>query len=424
MYIVDALKSKDKVSIRGWAAELRDLKKVKFIVLSDKTGRAQVLLKDAKQELNDEFSKLTKEDYIEVSGKFVENPQAMNGKELIPDSIKIISKSEQPFPIDLSGKIETGLDKRIDWRFLDMRKPQVLAVFQLQNELIKSMVDFMHKEGFNRIFSSKIVGAPTEGGTEYFEMKYFDRKAYLAQSPQFYKELALLSGLDKVYEIGMVYRAEPHHTSRHLCEYVSFDYEMVADSMEEVMSIEEKMLRYTFEQLNKNCKPILDMYKTKLLFPKSIPRVHFNDAVKIVEKMGIKTEPGDLTPAGERALCEWSKKEHDSEFVFLAYFPWKHKIFYAKKKGKVDAESFDLLYRGIEITTGGRREENPEQRAKQMKEKGLDPAQFDHLRFTKYGNPPHGGLAIGVERLTCQILGLENVREASLTPRDPTRLTP
>ena len=422
MYIIDALKSKENVKLRGWVQELRDLGKVKFIVLRDKTGILQIVVKGEK--ISFAFKELSKEDYVEISGKLIESKQAPNGKELIPDAIKVISKSEQPTPIDLSEKIETGLDKRIDWRFLDMRKPKSIAIFQLQSELIKNMVDFMHTNGFTRIFSSKIVGSPTEGGTEYFPIVYFDREAFLAQSPQFYKELSLMSGLDRVYEIGMVYRAEPHHTPRHLCEYASFDYEMVADTMEEVMSMEEELLRHTFEKIKKDCKNILELYDIKIEFPKSIPRVHFNDAVKIVEKMGVKTEPGDLTPAGERALCEWSKNEKKSDFVFLYGFPWKHKIFYAKRNGKIDAESFDLLYKGLEITTGGLREENPEKRAQNAKDKGLDPTQFDHLRFLKYGNPPHGGLAIGMERLTMQILGLENIREASLTPRDPTRLSP
>jgi nondiscriminating aspartyl-tRNA synthetase len=420
MYIEDALNSKEKVNLRGWIYELRDLGKVKFIVLRDKTGFLQIVVK--REDFS--FKDLSKESYVEVSGRLVESKQAPNGKELVLEDLRIISKSEQPFPIDLSEKIETSIDKRTDWRFLDMRRPKALAAFQLQSEMVRAMVDFLHKEGFTRIFSSKIVGSPTEGGTEYFPIVYFDKEAFLAQSPQFYKEMALLSGLDRVYEVGMVYRAEPHHTPRHLCEYASFDYEMVADTMEEVMSMEEKMLRHVFEYLNKNCKRILELYKMKLGFPKVIPRVHFNDAVKIVEKLGVKTEPGDLTPAGERALCEWSKKEKDSEFVFLYGFPWKHKIFYAKKNGKVDAESFDLLYRGLEVTTGGLREEDPEKRANQAKEKGLDPKQFDHIRFFRYATPPHGGLAIGIERLTAQILGIENIRDTSLTPRDPTRLTP
>lgn len=423
MNIAESLGKNGAISLRGWIQELRDLKKIRFIVLRDKTGILQVLLKDESDELKKMFESLTKEDYIEVKGKLVDSQQAKLGKEMIPEKIKIISKSEQPFPIDISGKIESNLDTQLDWHFLYMRNQKIIRIFQLQSELVKYMSKFLDKNKFTKIFSSKLVGAPTEGGADYFEVKYFDKKAYLAQSPQFYKELALASGLDKVYEVGMAYRAEPHNTSRHLCEYVSFDFEMACTNMEHVMKTEEKMLKNLFSELNKSNAGIFKEYNVSLEFPKKIPRVKFEAAKEIAEKMGVKTEEGDLTHAGERALGDWAKKEHNSDFVFLTHFPFKEKVFYAKKKGK-DSLSFDLLYKGVEITSGGIREENFEKRAKNAKAKGLDPAQFDHLRFFKYGMPPHGGLAIGIERFTQLMLNLENIREASLTPRDPARLTP
>lgn len=423
MYVEDALKNK-QAELYGWVAEKRDLGKVKFILLRDKTGTLQILLKDVSKEIMKEFDEIDKEDYIYVYGKVVDSKIAKAGKELIPSKLKIISKSEQPLPIDISGKIETDLSKRLDWRFIDMRRPEVLSIFKVQSEIVKILSNFLVKNKFTRIFTSKLVNAPTEGGADYFEVKYFKKKAYLAQSPQFYKELALLSGLDKVFEIGMVYRAEPHHTTRHLCEYTSLDLEMVSNNMEEIMSFEEKMLRHLFKELTTTCKKELELHKAKLNFPNKIPRVKFDEAKKIVESMGIKTEEGDLTPAGERALCDWCKKKHDSDFVFLTHFPWKHKVFYAKRNEDGTSESFDLLYRGVEITTGGLREENYEKRKQNAIDKGINPNQFDHLRFFKYGMPPHGGLAIGIERLTMQILGLENIREASMTPRDPDRLIP
>lgn len=416
--------NKKKAEVWGWIAELRDIGKLKFIQLRDQTGTMQVIVKNPDEKTQTLFNSLNKDDYIKVKGSFVENSQAINGKEMVPEKIEIISKSEQPLPIDISGKIKSGLDKEIDWRFIWMRRPETMAIFKLKAALVHEMAGFLVKNGFTQIFSSKMVNVPTEGGTEYFTVKYFDRNAYLAQSPQFYKELSLLSGLDRVFEIGMVYRAEPHHTPRHLCEYVSFDYEMVTRKMEDVMKMEEKMLKYVFTQINKKHSELLKKYNIALSFPKKIPRIKFREAVKIVEGMGVKTEPGDITPAGERALCEWAKKEKNSDFVFLTGFPWEHKVFYAKKTRGNASESFDLLYKGVEITTGGLREENYEERASNMKEKGLDPEKFDHLRFFKYGMPPHGGLAVGMERFTQLILGLENVREASLTPRDPTRLTP
>jgi aspartyl/asparaginyl-tRNA synthetase len=410
MDIHDALKQKDKVTIQGWVAELRDLKKIRFIILRDGSVEIQVLLKNESDMLKKVFESLTKESYIEVTGTLVDSKVAKLGKEMIPEHIKLVAKSEQPFPLDISGKIDSGLDKRLDWRFLDMRRHDVIKIFRLQSELIRHMCEYLNKNSFTQIFSSKLVDTPTEGGTEYFELKYFDRKAYLAQSPQFYKEMALMTGLNKVFEVGMVYRAEPHHTTRHLCEYASFDLELVCEHLDEVLSTEEELLRHAFEKL-------------KLPFPIKIPRIRFADAKKIVEKMGVKTEEGDLTHDGEKALGDWAKKEHNSEFVFLTHFPSKHKVFYAKREG-IDTLSFDLLYKGCEITSGGMREENFEKRAANMKSQNLKPEQFDHMRFFNYGMPPHAGFAIGVERLTQLILNLENIREASLTTRDPTRLTP
>jgi len=413
--------SKKDVVVAGWVDSYRDLKKIKFIILRDSSGTLQITLPKSKVP-EDVFNvEPTNESYLLVKGKMVESKEARGGKELIPNEIKVLSRAESPIPIDFSGKIKTDLSKRLDWRFLDIRNPKVGEIFRLQSKIINTLSRFYEEKGFIRINTSKLVGVATEGGTDYFEVKYFDKKAYLAQSPQFYKELALSGGFEKVYEIGNVYRAEPHHTIRHLCEYNSFDIEMITDSMEELMNLEEEMLKYLFEKIkNENA---IKIYNAELKIPKTIPKIKFSKAKKIVEEMGIKTEEGDLTHEGEKALCEWVKKEHDTDFVFLTHFPFKHKVFYAKKEGDL-ALSFDLLYRGMEITTGGLREENYNKRKAQMVEKGLDPKTFDHLRFFKYGMPPHGGLAIGLERLTMLMLNLENIREASLTPRDPERLTP
>ena len=413
--------SKEDVIVAGWVESYRDLKKIKFIILRDSTGTLQITL--PKQKVPEDVFKVepTQESYILAKGRMVKNKEARGGKELIPKKIVILSKAETPLPIDISGKIETDLSKRIDWRFIDIRNPKVNEIFKLQSKIINTLSKFCEENDFVRINTSKLVGVPTEGGTEYFEVNYFDKKAYLAQSPQFYKELALSGGLEKVYEIGNVYRAELHHTVRHLCEYDSFDVEWITDNLNELMDFEEKMLGYLFKNIKD--ENAIKTYGIKLEIPKKIPRIKFSEAKKIVESMGVETEEGDLTHAGEKALCDWAKKEHNSEFVFLTHFPFKHKVFYAKKDGE-DTLSFDLIYKGMEITTGGLREEDYEKRKAQMIEKGLKPETFDHLRFFRYGIPPHGGFAIGIERLTMQILNLQNIREASLTPRDPERLTP
>lgn len=416
------LEAEKPAKIAGWIQDIRDIGKLAFFVLRDREGIVQVTVK-ADNPLFKEFKKLHKETLISVSGKPKRSDKAPNGLELIPDSLEIVANSEIPLPIDV-GKIESNFDRRLDWRFLDMRRHEVMAVFRLESEITHLMEEFMQKEGFMRIFSSRLTGSATEGGTEYFPILYFNKEAFLAQSPQLTKESVLASGIDRVYDIGFVYRAEPHHTPRHLCEYMSFDLEMVAEELEDILAMEEKMMQFIFAGLNKRCKAILDMYKIKLEIPKKIPRLTFGEANEILQKMKVATEKTDLTPEGERKLCEWAEKEHGTKFVFVTEFPFAKKPFYIARKGKEGTLSFDLLYNGLEITSGGIREHRYGERIANIKAKGIKPESFDHLRFFKYGMPPHGGLAIGIERLTMKILNLENVREASLTPRDTERLVP
>jgi aspartyl-tRNA synthetase len=372
---------------------------------------------------------LTKEDFIVVEGKVVSNEKApyMN-REVVVSKMSVVAEADAPLPIDVSGKIESTLDKRLDWRFIDMKNPDVLEVFLFQSKLVGFMEEFLRNNGFVRIFTSRITNAATEGGADYFPIMYFDKEAFLAQSPQLYKESVLVSGIDRVYDIGMVYRAEPHHTPRHLCEYVSFDIEMVLESMQDVLYIQQEMLRHAFEKLNKD-KQVSEMLKKrdiKLEFPKKIPQISFEEANEILKSLNVETDKHDLTPEGERKICEYFSKTKKSEFVVVHGFPFKKKPFYLMRhEDNPDLTySFDLLYRGLEITSGGQREHRYEERAKNIKDKGLVVEQFDHLRFFKYGMPPHGGLGLGIERLTAQMLEIKNVREASLTPRDPERLVP
>ena len=420
------IKVGEDVKVAGWVHDIRDLGKLVFVTLRDREGIVQVTAKGGvtDEKLMARIKKLGKEWLISVSGKADANERAPNGFEIKPDSMEIISESRVPLPIEVTGRIESNPDKRIDWRFLDMRRQESFAVFRMQSEIARAMGEFMASDGFERIFSSRLTGAATEGGTEYFPILYFNKEAFLAQSPQLSKESVLASGMDKVWEIGMVYRAEPHHTTRHLCEYVSFDCEMVCDNLSDVLDVEEKMLSYIFLKLNERCKNILELYKVDLVFPKEIPRLTFDEVNKILKKEKIETEAHDLTPEGEREICKYCEKKYGSSFVFVTGFPFEKKPFYIMKDGKKGSFAFDLLYKGLEITSGGIREHRYDERVANIKEKGISPKDFDHLRFFKYGMPPHGGLGMGLERLTQTILGLENVREASLTPRDPDRLTP
>ncbi len=428
---ISEVKAGEKVKLAGHVYEIRDLGKLVFVILRDVSGLIQLVAnkKDCGDEVFKKVKNLTKEDFVVVEGEAVANEKAPYRKvEVLIKKLEVIAESDSPQPIDVSGKIESTLDKRLDWRFIDMKNPDVLAIFIFQSKLVGFMEEFLRRNRFVRIFTSRITNAATEGGADYFPIMYFNKEAFLAQSPQLYKESVLVSGIDRVYDVGMVYRAEPHHTTRHLCEYVSFDVEMVSESMRDVLEIQEGVLRYAFEKLNKDewVKEMLEKRNIQLPFPKKIPEVSFEEANEILKGAGAEVEEHDLTPEGERKLCEYFTKEHDSEFVLVHSFPFAKKPFYLMRyKDRPEiTHSFDLLYRGLEITSGGQREHRYEERVKNIRDKGMAVEQFDHLRFFKYGMPPHGGFGLGIERLTAQMLKLKNVREASLTPRDPDRLVP
>ena len=424
----DEIEAGESVRAVGWLKEVRDLGSLKFMIIYDKTGEVQVTAKegDVSDNLMENIDSLNKESFISVRGKAVESEKAPGGLEVIPEEIEEVSRAPKKLPVDMSGKIGTNLDKRLDWRFLDMRRPEVRQIFQFQSKVVNLLNDFMQNQDFTRLSFSKLTQAATEGGTDYFPVVYFNKEAFLAQSPQLYKESVLVSGLDRVYDIGPVYRAEPHHTTRHICEYLSFDYEMIAEDLSEVLDMEEKLFKYVFKKLNQDeeAKRIMEENDVSVEPPEHIPRITFQEANEILKEMHVETEEHDLTPEGEKKLCEHFEEKEGVPFVFVTEFPFEKKPFYIMRKGENSSLSFDLLYNGLEITSGGIREHRYEERVKNLKDKGLDPEKFDHVRFFKYGMPPHGGLAIGIERLTQKILELANVREATLLPRDPKRLKP
>ncbi len=429
-YIAE-IKPDEEVKLAGHVYEIRDLGKLAFVILRDPTGLIQVVAnrKACGDEVFEKVKNLSKEDFVVVEGKAVANEKApYGGREVVLSKIEVMAESEAPLPIDVSGKIESTLDKRLDWRFIDMKNPDVLGIFIFQSKLVGYMEEFLRKNRFVRIFTSRVTSAATEGGADYFPILYFNKEAFLAQSPQLYKESVLVSGIDRVYDVGMVYRAEPHHTPRHLCEYVSFDVEMVVTTMKDVLEIQEGMLRYAFEKLNKDelVMKFLEKMGVEITFPKKIPEVSFWEANEILKGLGVETDEHDLTPEGERRLCSYFAENEESEFVLVHSFPFAKKPFYLMRHedNPEITHSFDLLYRGLEITSGGQREHRYVERVKNIKDKGLAVEQFDHLRFFKYGMPPHAGFGLGIERLTMKMLNLKNVREASLTPRDPERLVP
>ena len=423
MYIEDAIKEKKEVTLRGWVSELRDLKKVKFIILRDKSGVLQITIKD-KPELEKRFEELTKESYIEVKGKIEESKIAKLGAEMFPSEIKIISKSEQPVPIDISGKIETSLDKRLDWRFLDLRKKEVSAIFSIQSEITHLFREFFRSKGFIEVWPPSIISEATEGGTELFKVDYFGKKAFLAQSPQLYKQLLVLSNLDKVFSITPVWRAELHDTSKHLNEIRQMDIEMANANDETVMKFLEDFIKYLFRELKTKCSKELETLGRDLENPKVV-YLTYNEVIKVLNENGLKINYGeDISSDAEKKLSEIYGK---NTMIFIKKWPTELKPFYIipDENNPKLSRGFDMDMGGIEISSGGQRVHKPEILIERIKKSDLNPKDFEfYINSFKYGAPPHAGWSIGLERLTMVVCGLKNIREACLFPRDRNRLTP
>ena len=413
------------VLLRGWIYKIIDLSSVVFIKLRDKSGIVQLVTD------KDQIEGLKLENAVEVVGKKSENEKAPGGIEIIVDKIKILGKTyydKLPFEIN-SFKNKAALETQLDHRTIALRRPEIRAIFKVQNEIEQAFRDYLRSKNFEQIHTAKIIDSSTEGGSEMFTVNYFDRRSFLAQSPQFYKQMMVGAGFERVYEIGHAYRAELHNTWRHLNEYVSLDVEMgfIKDEFE-LMDLEEGFLDYLFKHLNRVCKKELEMYKVKLPDEVKIPRITLDEAHKILlEKYNKKSPLGNIDAKGEELICDYVKKEYGTEFVFLTKYPVTKRPMYTMPddKDKTLTKSFDLIYDGLEITTGGQRIHDYEMLKANIIKFGLNPEDFDfYLETFKYGMPPHGGFAIGLERLTMKILKLSNIREATLIPRDMKRLTP
>jgi aspartyl-tRNA synthetase len=421
-----------QVTIMGWVQRIRRLSKLTFIIIRDREGLIQCTLHHAKSnpELLETLEKLDNEFAVAIVGKVKKEKQARRGIEVTPEQIVIVNDAPPTLPLDTSGKVKADMATRYDHRVIDLRRIEAQLVFKIQHFTVSYMRQFLEAQGFREIHTPKIVATATEGGADLFEVKYFEKPAFLAQSPQFYKQLCLVAGFDRVYEIAPVYRAEKHNTPRHLNEYTSFDYEMAwIRSEEEVMELEEQMLKATFQALRKQCSEELTELEAEIQVPKlPIRRIEFSEAIEILHSEGLKiSSDEDLSSEGEAALGDYVKRETGEEFFFLTKFPAAIRPFYTMplESNPVITRGFDLIYRGIEVTTGSQRIHQYDMLLAQLKKTGLDPKPFMfYIEPFKYGAPPHGGLAIGIERLTMQMLGYANIREAVLFPRDRTRLVP
>jgi nondiscriminating aspartyl-tRNA synthetase len=413
------------IRLRGWVFRLRVLGKTTFIVLRDCSGEAQcVAASEAVKGLH-----LKVEDAIEIDGEVRPEKRAKSGYEIEIHEIRVLNRAAQNLPFTAASNIESvGMEALIEHRPLALRNPAVGDIFRFQAALLNAFRGYLNSQRFTEIVTSKIVASGTEGGTNLFGLKYFDRIAYLAQSPQFYKEHGV-AGFERVYETGHVYRAEPHASSRHLTEYYSLDVEFgFIDGPEDVIQLERELLSGMFQRLNEECGHILSAYrKEPLPSMLNVACWEYDVCLELLrENFGRTDLTDDLDPEGERQLCQLAAKDTGVPAVFVLGFPLSARPFYTAPRGSQGAaSSFDLLFYGVEITTGGQRLHRREDLEAALRARGIDPTSFEsHLAMFDLGMPPHGGFAIGLERLTAQILNLPNVRQAVLYPRDRYKLTP
>jgi len=423
----------EEILLQGWVHRMRKLGQVSFLLLRDRSGVVQTVIETGGWDIPDD---ITNEAVITIRGEVGEDKRAPGGIEIRVkecEALSVISPSLEVSPIEINKKIDllkTNLDTVLAFRPLSLRNPDIRAIFKVQAEIIWAFREFLLQEDFTEIQTPKIVATGTEGGSQLFPVQYFERQAYLAQSPQFYKQIMVGSGFERVFEVGHAYRAEEHNTARHLNEYVSLDLEMgFIENEQDIMRIETRLLSFIFEHLRSACESELRLYKVDIPCLKEIPQLTLSEAKDILKSQYNKDLGGakDLDPEGERLICRHISKDTGEELVYITAYPTEKRPFYTMPCPDRPelTKSFDLLYRGEEITTGGQRIHDYRQLLENMKKFGLRADDFDfYLQTFKQGMPPHGGLAIGAERLTKQLLSLSNIREASLFPRDRTRISP
>lgn len=419
----------EKVLIQGWLHQTRGLGKVRFILLRDMSGIIQVVANSD----NSCFEKMNQsgESVLSIVGKTKKSKQAPGGIEIIPDEIQVLSESETPpIPIVEKGEINTDLSKRLDNRCLDLRKPKNLVIFKVQSALLEGMKNYLDKEEYIQVFTPSLMGVASESGSEVFEVKYFKKKAFLRQDPQLHRQLTILGGIEKIYDIGPSWRAEKSHTIRHVCEHrtIAVETAFIKDE-QDTMRLEEQVIIEGIKNVIVKCKKELELFGIDIKIPKApFPELKFPEIYKILKDKGEKIYGGDLDAEAEKILWEYVKKKYKCDFYFFNGFPHKIKPFYVMEgegKDKEWAKSVDLNFRGMEMSSGGQREHRYDKLIKNAKNKEMSKESVEWFtKFFKYGAPPHGGFSIGIERLTQVLLGLPNIREAILFPRDTERLVP
>lgn len=415
------------VEVQGWIENLRDKKNMQFVVIRDLSGKIQItVVKSEAPEVAEIFSHATLESTVKVVGKAVKNEYVkLGGIEILPESVEITSRAEA-LPIGP----ESFIDQRLDYRWLDLRQEKNQLIFQVQTVMAAALREFLLERHFIEIHTPKLIPAASESGSEVFEVKYFDRKAYLAQSPQFYKQMAMAAGFERIFECGPVFRAEKSHTKKHATEFTGFDLEFsFINSFEDVMKLEEEMLTYMLKRIKESYgEKIKEVYGIDIVVPSlPFPRMKLADVYSELEKRYnftvAKEEQNDLTTEAERLCEKLAKDMFGHEFLFITDYSAEKRAFYHMRKNGIP-QGYDLIWKGVEITTGAQREHRYEILKAQAKEKGLDKDVEFYLEFFKYGVPPHGGFGLGLDRMIMVLLGVPTIKEAEFLFRGPDRLNP
>ncbi|MBU1102810.1 aspartate--tRNA(Asn) ligase [Patescibacteria group bacterium] len=412
-----------EILIKGRVINLRKMGGISFALIQDYSGVIQTVWEKEKE--------IKMGDAVEVKGSARQDERAKGGYEIVGSEIKVLAASIEEYPFDLSKNIlNLQLTTLLDNRTLSLRHPSVQAIFKLYNILLQGYERVMRQEGFSEIKTPKLLGAASEGGANFFKVQYYDKSAYLAQSPQLYKQI-MVGALERVFEIGSVFRAEPSFTTRHLSEYISLDAEMgFIAGWHDVTAMLTKILREVFGLLAREGAEYLKLHNAEISqVPEEIPHLKLAEMKKIIAKKYKYnvSEDTDIDPEGERLASQYAKEEFNSDFIFLTHYPWAHRPFYTMPdpENSQDTYGFDLIFKGVELVTGSQRIHLYKQLVDNMKKKGVKPAGLEfYLEVFKFAMPPHGGWAIGSERLIQQVLGLKNVKEAVLFPRDVKRLSP
>ena len=422
----------EETVITGWVSTVRDLGNIKFLILRSGEGLTQVIFKRGvvAEQLMTLVETLSLEDVVAVRGRAISHPNAPRGIEVRPSDIWVLSKAETPLPMDVSGKITSTLDTRLDWRVLDLRRPENAAVFRIQAKIVEGMEDYLREQGYLQVFTPCLMGAPSESGAEAFPVLYFNKTAFLRQDPQLHRQLLMAAGFDKIFDLGPNWRAEPSHTPRHLCEHHACAVEFAfMEDESDMIRVEEALVVATLQRVKEACADELELLHAAIRIPpRPFPELRFPQIYEILEELGKPIGYGeDYDRESEMLLWKYVREKYGTDFFFVNRFPFRVKPFYVMR---VDddprwARSVDLLYKGLELSSGGQREHRYDRIIQQLQEKEMTVESMEWFtKFFKYGVPPHGGFCLGIERLVMQLLNVGNIREVTLFPRTPERMLP